>query len=52
MPKREQKMPSRKKRRKAANAMEEIADDPLLRPEMRIFPDIDDWNYVRNKAAE
>ena len=29
--------------------MEEIADDPLLRPEMRVFRNIEDWTYVRNK---
>ena len=48
VPKREQKSPSRKKIRKAANAMEEIADDPGLRPEMRLFKNIEEWEFVRN----
>jgi len=39
---------SKKKKQRAEEAMQEIADDPGMRPDLRIFKNIDDWNFVRD----
>ena len=49
VPRRTKKKFGKKKRARVAQAMSEIADDPQLRPEMRVFRDIEGWAFVRAK---
>ena len=49
VPRRTKKRFGKKKRARVAHAMEEIADDPQLRPEVTVFRDIEGWSFVRNQ---
>lgn len=49
VPRRKVKKFSKKKKQRAATAMAEIADDPGLRPELRVYRNIEDWTFVRER---
>ena len=48
VPRQEKRRIRKKKRQEAQEDRPEIADDPGMRPDLRIFGDIEDWNFVRS----
>ena len=48
VPRRELQTFSKSKKKLAAQAMSSIADDPGLKPSLRLFKNIEGWNFVRD----